>query len=304
MKLKNGQLFWGFFFFTIGVLFLLEKKDFIILDFEGLWGYWPILLILAGLSIIFKGTFVKPIVATISGVLLGLFIFSSFAFLYNSVGFSNDDFGESLYKYNTFSEEFTDSSEKATLKLDTGIGKVNFEGSTDKLLEGYYSGFFNSYDLNTTRKFGRTVVKLNYEPRNLKFFKKGNKNILNISLNEIPIWDLKLEFGAAKADIDLSNYKIDNFSLHTGASSTKLKFGDRYDKIDAHIEMGAASLKIYIPYNSGCKIESDMILITKDFEGFSKIGDGRYVSDNFDSSANKIYIKFDGGVSSLKILRY
>jgi len=304
MKLKNGQLFWGFFFFTIGILFLLEKKEFIILDLEGIWSYWPILLILGGLSIMLKGTFVKPIVATVSGVFLGLFIFSSFTFLYNSVEFSEDEFGDSQYKYSTFSEEYTDSNGNATLKINAGAGKINFNGTTEKLFEGYSSGFFNAYDVNTTRKFGRTIVKLNYEPQNFKFLKKGNKNILSVSLNKNPLWDLKLELGAAKANLDFSEYKIKNFSFHTGASATKLKFGDNTEIIKAHIEMGAASLKIYIPFNSGCRIESDMILISKDFEGFSKIGDGQYISDNFDTSDNKIYINFDGGVSSLKILRY
>lgn len=304
MKLKNGQLFWGFFFFTVGILFLLEKKDYIILDFEAIWSYWPILLILAGLSVIFKGTLVKPFIAVISGALLGLFLFSSFAFFINSVEFSDNDFENSNYEYSTFSEELTDTNGNATLRLNAGIGKVKIEGTTNKLLKGYSSGFFNSYDINTTRNFDRTIVNLNYEPHTIKLFKKGNKNILKFSLNENPFWNMKLEFGAAKADLDLSEYKVRNFSLHTGASSTKLKFGEKTDMIKAHIEMGAAALKIYIPNSSGCEIKSDMILISKDFEGFSKIGKGHYISDNYDSTDNKIFIEFDGGVSSLKILRY
>ena len=304
MKLKNGQLFWGFFFFSVGILFLLDKKDYIILDFEAIWSYWPILLILAGLSIMFKGTFIKPIVAIISGALLGLFIFSSFAFLYNSMEFSDNDFEDSHYNYSTFSEEFTDSNGNATLRLTAGAGKITIQDTTDKLFEGYSSGFFNSYDLNTTRNYGRTIVKLDYEPHNIKLFGKEKKNILHLSLNKIPLWNIKIELGAAKANLDLSEYKVKNFSFHTGASSTKLKFGDKADRINAHIEMGAAALKIYIPYNSGCEIKSNMILISKDFDGFSKIDKGHYLSDNYDTSTNKIFIEFDGGVSSLKILRY
>lgn len=274
------------------------------MDFEAIWSYWPILLILAGLSIILKGTFIKPIVAIISGALLGLFIFSSFAFLYNSVEFSNNDFEDSHYKYSSFSEEYTDSNGSATLRLTGGAGKITIEDTTDKLFEGYSSGFFNSYDLNTTRNYDRTIVKLDYEPHSFKLFGKNNKNILHLALNKIPLWNIKLELGAAKVNLDLSQYKVKNFSLHTGASSTKLKFGDKTDRINAHIEMGAAVLKIYIPYNSGCEIKSNMILISKDFDGFSKIDKGHYLSDNYDTSTNKIFIEFDGGVSSLKILRY
>lgn len=304
MKLKNGQLFWGFFFFTVGILFLLEKKDYIILDFEAIWSYWPILLILGGLSIMFKGTIIKPIVAIISGTLLGFFLFSSFAFLFFNLDFSDNDFEDSEYKYSTFSEELTDTNGNATLRLKAGAGKITIEDTTDKLFEGYSSGFFNSYNVNTTRNFDRTIVTLNYEPRDFKLFGNGKKNILHLSLNKFPLWNIKLELGAAKANLDLSEYKVKNFSFHTGATSTKLKFGDKTDMIKAHIEMGAAALKIYIPYNSGCEIKSDMILISKDFDGFSKISKGHYISDNYDNTDNKIFIEFDGGISSLKILRY
>lgn len=304
MKLKNGQLFWGFFFFTVGILFLLEKKDYIILDFEAIWSYWPVLLILGGLSIMFKGTIIKPIVAIISGTLLGFFLFSSFAFLFFNLDFSDNDFEDSEYKYSTFSEELTDTNGNATLKLNAGAGKITIEDTTEKLFEGYSSGFFNSYDVNTISNFDRTIVKLDYDPHDIKLFGKGKKNILHLSLNKIPLWNIKLELGAAKANLDFSEYKVKNFSFHTGATSTKLKFGDKTDMIKAHIEMGAASLNIYIPYNSGCEIKSNMILISKDFDNFSKIGKGHYISDNYDNTDNKIFIEFDGGISSLKILRY
>lgn len=304
MKLKNGQLFWGFFFLAIGALFLLEKKDLIIVDFEAIWSYWPILLILAGLSIMFKGTFVKSIIAVISGALLGVFLFSSFAFLFNSIEFSGNDLDDSSYKYSTFSEEYTDSVGKATLQLNAGVGKITIQDTTDQLFEGYSSGFLNSYNVNTIRNYDRAIVKMNYEPNNLNIFKKEKKNILYIALNKNPVWDIKLEIGAAKVNLDLSDYKINRFSLQTGASATKLKFGDLQQKIKAKIKMGAASLKIYIPYGSGCEIRSNMVLMTKDFEGFHKTGDGRYLSDNFDSSDNNIFINLDGGVSSLKIVKY
>lgn len=304
MKLKNGQLFWGFFFFTVGILFLLEKKDYLIIDFEAVWSYWPILLIIAGLSIMLKGTFVKPVLSIISGVLLGFFLFAPFVLIYHDIDLSEVDFNDAEYEHISFSEELLDTNGNATLWLEAGMGKVIIEGTTDKLFDGYFSGFINNYDVKTNRTDDRTIVKLDYEPHKIKFFGKQKKNILNIELNENPVWDMKLEFGAASANIDLSEYKIENFSMHTGASSTKLKFGSKTDTINANIEIGAASLKIYIPYDSGCKLQSNMLLISKDFEGFNKLDDGKYLTENFDNSANKIFIHLDGGVSSLKILRY
>ncbi len=304
MKLKNGQLFWGFFFLVIGVLFLLEKNDLIILDFSTIWNYWPVLLILAGLSIMFKGSFVKSIIVVISGALFGFFLFSLFAFLINNTEFSDEEFDSARYKYFSFNEDYNDSVKNASLLLDAAVGKIIIQDTTDQLLEGYASGFFNGHDINTTIRNNRAIIKLDYEPNEINFFKKGEKNILRVALNTNPIWDMKLDIGAAKVNLDFSDYKINRFSLQTGASATKLKFGELQKKIKAKIEMGAASLKIYIPYNSGCELNSNMVLMTKEFEGFHKLGNGRYISDNFDTSENRIFIDLDGGVSSLKIIWY
>ncbi len=304
MKLKNGQLFWGFFFFTVGILFLLEKKDYFIIDFETIMSYWPLLLIIAGFAIMLKGTFVKPVLSVISGVMLGFFVFSPFALIYHEMEFSDSDFDDSEYRHKSFNEELIDSNKAATLRLESGLGKVTIEGITDKLFDGYYSGYFNTYDVTTNHRFDRSIVKFNYEPQKFKFFGKQKKNHIKLALNPIPVWDMKLEFGAARADLDLSEYKISNFSMHTGASSTKLRFGDRTEKINVKIEMGAAALRIYIPYDSGCEINGEMLLISKDFEGFEKVDKRLYRSENFKNSVNKIFIDLEGGISSLKVLWY
>lgn len=304
MKLKNGQLFWGFFFFTVGILFLLVKKDYFIIDFETIISYWPLLLIIAGLAIMLKGTFVKPVLSVISGVMLGFFVFSPFALIYHEVEFSDSDFNDAEYRHVTFSEELIDSNKDATLRLESGMGKVTIEGTTEKLFEGFSSGYFNTYDVRTNHRFDRTIVKFDYEPQKIKFFGKQKKNHIKLALNPIPVWEMKLEFGAARAELDLSDYKISNFSMHTGASSTKLRFGNRTEKINVKIEMGAAALRIYIPHDSGCEINGEMLLISKDFEGFEKVNKQVYRSESFDNSANKIFIDLEGGISSLKILRY
>jgi hypothetical protein len=68
--------------------------------------------------------------------------------------------------------------------------------------------------------------------------------------------------------------------------------------------MGAASLKIYIPKKSGCKIFGDMVLMSKYLDGFNKSDDGNYSTPNFDSTSKKIFINIDGGIASFEVKRY
>ena len=130
------------------------------------------------------------------------------------------------------------------------------------------------------------------------------KNKLDIELNENPIWDMKLDIGAAKASIDLTKFKVKNLDLNTGATQVFLKLGDDYENTNVDVEMGAASLEIYIPKDSGCKVTGKMFLISKDLEGFSKIRKRHYETKNYETASNKIDIDIQGGVSSLEIKRY
>jgi hypothetical protein len=63
-------------------------------------------------------------------------------------------------------------------------------------------------------------------------------------------------------------------------------------------------MTLQIPKESGCQIKGDMVMVAKDLEGFTEFDDKNYRTDNFESAKNKIEIKFDGGVSSLKVLKY
>ena len=78
MKIKSSQMFWGFSFLTVGVLYLLEKLD----VYWGYWGFiwdlWPLILILAGIAIIVKGTFLKPLISGLFGILVGVLVFGFF----------------------------------------------------------------------------------------------------------------------------------------------------------------------------------------------------------------------------------
>lgn len=141
---------------------------------------------------------------------------------------------------------------------------------------------------------------------NKKDFSFGEKlrNNVQVQLNQNPVWDFEFGFGAAKAYFDLTEYKVRNILLNSGAANTTLKIGDKYDMTNIKIEMGAAKLRIYIPYDSGCKIKSDLVLSSKSMKDFNKLDSGNYVTPNYDSAENKIDIEIDAGVSSFKVIRY
>ncbi len=302
MKFKNGQLFWGFLFLTIGVLFLLDKNNIFVVVPNDVWSYWPLLIVLWGVAILTKGTILKPILSVLAGLFVGLFIYGSIFGLHHNYDF--DDEVEHELTTSTFYEDFREPTESATLSLRTGVGKISIGGITDKLIEGTSTGFYNNFNFKTRYRDDNARVVLRHTHDDINLLGDNQYRNMQLSLNPTPEWEVDIKVGAAKVNLDLSQYKVSKFNLETGATTTELKFGERQKTVKVNVEMGAATLKILIPQKTGCLLKGDMVLVVKDFDGFDKIDKKRYQTFNFDESDNKIYINFDGGVSTFKIERY
>lgn len=303
MKFKSGQLFWGFLLLTIGILFLLEKNDFYIAIPDEITSYWPLLIIFWGIAIMVKGTIFKPIIAAISGLFLGLVLYSTiFGFTYISHGESDDN---DEVVASTFEEDYNDSLESATLLLRTGASRIVVNETTNKLISGTSSGQFNSFKFKTRYRDNSARIILRHINDDVDLFgNDGSNRKLNFSLNPNPIWNIDLEVGAATIKMDLSKYKIEKFNIKTGATTTKLTFGDRQRNLKVNIEMGAATMKIRIPKESACQIKGNMLMVAESFDDFIDVGKNRYQTENFDTAENKILINFNGGVSTFKVVRY
>jgi len=130
------------------------------------------------------------------------------------------------------------------------------------------------------------------------------KNHAQISLHPEPVWIIKVDAGAAKLDFDLSPYKIDKLDVDNGASSTKIRLGDKYKNTNLMINSGAAATVIEVPQSSACEVLTNTVLTSKSLDGFDKLENGVYRTDNFNTSENKIVIEVDAAISSLKVIRY
>jgi len=135
------------------------------------------------------------------------------------------------------------------------------------------------------------------------FFTAGSESSGNIDECQ-SCWDLNFNIGASKSNFDLSNYKVKNLELHTGATSTRIKLGDRNDSTDVTVEMGAASLILEIPKTTGCSVSGDMVMMSKDFPGLSKKDSGLYERIISINPGRKFFVRVNGGVSSIRLIRY
>jgi len=301
--MKTSQLFWGFFLITIGSLYLLEKYVVIAIDWHFVWSLWPVIIIFAGLALVLKGTFVKPVINILFGILMALLVFGFFNDTFDGVRRHHDRkvFSNDISK-NTYDVDYSENISHVNLSFNAGAGKFYIDGTTDKLIKGFAEGNIKDYNVENNQTDSVAWVKINLERKGESFFKGKNK--FELKLNSSPTWNLDFNIGAAKSNFDLRPFKVKNLVINTGAAKTKIKLGDKTDLTYVNIDMGAAALIIYIPKTSGCKVKGDMVLMSKELDGFNKTESGFYLTSNYDTAKNKIIIDIDGGVSSFKIKRY
>lgn len=136
---------------------------------------------------------------------------------------------------------------------------------------------------------------------NFPFFGPNSQINWDVALNaNIPI-ALKLNLGANKSDIDLSDMNITDLDLDTGASETKIILPAR-GRFRADLDLGAAALEVTIPDGLSARIRTSMgaANFTINESRFPRNG-SYYQSPDFDSAANSVDMTIDAGAASIRV---
>jgi len=129
---------------------------------------------------------------------------------------------------------------------------------------------------------------------------RNSSNNIDLQLNTNIVYSIFLETGATSIDYDLSKFKIENFSIKSGASKIDIIAPQYNGKIN--INSGVSKIDIAIPDNVGTKVNLDTGISLKDFdEHFLKQEGNVYLSNNYDNAEYRVDIKIDSGISQINI---
>jgi LiaI-LiaF-like transmembrane region len=308
--MKSKHFFWGALFITLGTLALLNNFYYLNFSWSDLWKFWPVVLVLWGLTIVIKNAYFKGVLATTSGILLAFVIFATFKagtdIITDNVDWDSKDFNISVDNsdnYRSYNENYDPSIKEAKLHFESGAGSFLIRDTTTELISAKTNGI--DYDFNIHKDTDNNVanILLSAQEHHFRFRHGKISNKAEVSLNSKPIWELNLDIGAASTEFDLRPYKTRKVDISMGAASLKLKLGDNVEESHVDISGGASSIEIYVPEKAGCDIRTDIALSSKSFSGFNKVSDDHYQTENFDNSKNKIYLNIETGVSSVKVVR-
>jgi len=317
--MENRNVFWGVLLVAVGALFIFDNMDIIDFSFKALIGLWPALLVLWGISILP----VKAVYKTVGALLIAVFalVYASTSDktywwedlknIDKNVHMNFDSDNDEDYDYDSdetfftfkFDEEDDSKIEEAKLVLDVAAGKFRIDDvTTEHVIDFEAYSNIGPYTSNMVTNGNRADIQIGLEDT---FIKNGtNKNRASVKLNPDILWDINMNVGAADLRADFRKFKVRDIDIDGGASAINLKIGDLLEETHVKIDAGAASIKISIPEEAGCKIDSESFLVDLDLDGFNKNEEGDYVTSNFEESGQKIYIDIDAAISQLRVSRY
>jgi hypothetical protein len=308
MKAKN--IIWGLLLVFIGTLFILKNFDVIYFNWHSVFRLWPFIFVFIGISILPIKSGIKIILAIVA-LAVAAIILVAYPGTSSSWGprwwFHSDrdrterwdDFTE---VDQTIVEPFDSTITQATFNFDAAAGTFRIDQSTGELFEFNRRGGFGKYHYSIQDMGDSRVIKIDFDGAGVGRTKITND--VDIKLNPLTAWNLNIDVGAASMDLDLTDLIISKVSIDGGASSIDLRLGDKSNDQEVDIESGASSITIEVPEDFACEVRYSTVLSSKSLDGFNKVSDGTYVTDNFSSSSSNILIKIDAAVSSLTVRRY
>jgi hypothetical protein len=257
--------------------------------------FWAVLLILAGILFLLGNFGILTI--DVWSLLLPMFLIALGAWLV--VGILRPRQAADVQSGSVPLEGAT----RATLKISHGAGELvlGAGASAGVLAEGLFGG---GLDYKTQRRGdlvdarmsvpgGVIVSPFNWAPGALDW---------NVRLNAgIPI-ELECATGASKSMLDLSELKITELDLETGASKTDIVLPAHAGYTKVKVQAGAASVDVRVPGGVAARIhtESGLSSIHIDQTRFPG-GGNRYESPDYPTAPNKVDIEIETGVGSVTI---
>jgi hypothetical protein len=266
--MRPHRLFWGVLVILLGIMLLLNTLG--ILTINAWQVFWPVLLILAG-----------------GWLLLGPFFYKR-----NNVETQNVSLplGQASALY---------------VKVKHGAGRLRMGSSPIGSQDAVSGTFVGGVEYDSRMNGSELKVKLNAPADlfwNIPPFGGFQGLSWDINLNRhIPL-RLKIDSGASETNLDLTDLKITDLDIDTGASSTQLILPAAAGITRVKIHSGAASVQIKVPDGVAAHFEIQQGLAGINVDTSRFLNNGKaYETAGYALAANRIEAVIETGVGAVEI---
>jgi hypothetical protein len=261
--MRRGEVFWGTLLVLLGVLFFLKAAGFLPGDVFS-W-FWPFFIIAIGAWILLGG-------------------------LYSRSRFESAE---------QFSVPLEDARE-ASLSIDHGAGRIELRAGANA---GDFLTGVSGVGMNRKTRLndGKLEVEIDAGPSFIPFIGPEG-GVWQYRLNaDLPV-SIKIEAGASRLDLDLTDLRVTYFSFEGGASNLNLILPAHVENTLVDIEAGAASIDVRVPDGVAMRFRTKSVgSLNIDENRFPHREGGIYQSTDYDAARYHAEVTVDGGATSIKV---
>ena len=261
--MRRGELFWGILLVVLGALFFLKTAGFLVGDVFG-W-FWPLVIIAVGIWILMGGFYRRS----------------------------------QYEKAEKFSIPLQEARE-ARLTIQHGAGHVELRAGADA---GDFLTGVSGMGMNQKTRVvdGKLEVEIEAGPSFIPFVGPEG-GTWEYRLNQDVPMQIKVEAGASRLDLNLTDLKVSRFSYEGGASTVNLTLPARVENSLVDLEAGAASVDVQVPEGVAIRLRTKSVgSLDVDQQRFPMREKGLYQSADYDAAKYRADVTIDGGVTSIRV---
>lgn len=286
---------WGIFLLFLGIVFLLQTLNILPWGLWGtLWRFWPVLIIIIGLGVLLRPYnvwLVSLLILAVLGASLGIAIWQHGPSL--SVGMVTKSYSEPL-----------GDIEHAQIEIDFSAGSI--------IVGSLPPGSSNFVEADSEIRNSRNTM-------NVDFHQQESEGNLYLSATNQQFWGeagtrwevrftrniplaINVRSAASSMELDLREFEVTELRLDVDAGNYKVTMPSSAGTSNIEIEVDAANIEVIVPDGVAARIQMDTTLSVSDVDKnrFPKQG-AYYVSDNFDTAQNRIYLVIDCAVGRVQV---
>ena len=285
----------GVFLLFLGIVFLLQTLNVLPWGLWGtLWRFWPVLIIVAGLSILLR-RYNPWLVSTLILVIL-------FACLGSAI--CQYELSPQLGETTTSYSEPLGNLERAKIEINFNAGSLtmgslppgstNFVEAASERRNGDMKVVFQNQD-------GEGSLTLNRERTDRRFWDEAESRWkVNFSRNIPLAIDIKSAVG--NLDLDLSELTVTELQLDIDAGNCIVNMPSSTDTTRVYIKADVANVEVTIPQGVAAKlkIDTDLSAFEIDESRFPRKGD-YYISPDFESAKNRVELELDCDIGRVQV---
>lgn len=261
-----------------------------------LWRLWPVLLIAAGVEIMFGrnhrwGGWVAGgvVIAVIGGALFFAPVVVQ-------------EYGTELVQAVA---EPLGGAASADVEIAPGIGRLVIRDAKDAnmLVEGRIERF-QGEQLSLSHSGSNGAARVSIKSQGLKGIPGSvqGRRAWELGLNGSVPMRLDLDLGVGKSELDLTRLRLTELAVNTGVGDTRIEM-PATGRFPARIDSGVGKLTVTIPRGMAARIQVSTGIGAIDYDGeFSERGAYRETPD-YETAANRIDLRINGGIGAIDIVR-